>query len=140
VGLFAFLYGQQDEQQRTIPVAVVIRPPAEDANRELMTQIPASIHVTLRGPARSLDRLDRKSTRLNSSHVKSSYAVFCLKKKQGRKVGLLLSARVVVGAAPVAARRRWPLRAALGFLVRLDVWRPALLMVSIPGNSNRLAS
>src|SRR5690606_40622182 len=24
---------------------------------------------------------DRKSTRLNSSHVKSSYAVFCLKKK-----------------------------------------------------------
>src|SRR5690606_41418658 len=28
--------------------------------------------------------LDRKSTRLNSSHVKSSYAVFCLKKKQKR--------------------------------------------------------
>src|SRR5215475_12913106 len=27
-------------------------------------------------------RQDRKSTRLNSSHVKSSYAVFCLKKKK----------------------------------------------------------
>src|SRR5690606_40523663 len=26
--------------------------------------------------------LDRKSTRLNSSHVKSSYAVFCLNKKK----------------------------------------------------------
>src|SRR5690606_41812089 len=26
---------------------------------------------------------DRKSTRLNSSHVKISYAVFCLKKKNG---------------------------------------------------------
>src|SRR5690606_39923107 len=26
--------------------------------------------------------VDRKSTRLNSSHVKISYAVFCLKKKQ----------------------------------------------------------
>src|SRR5436309_4870190 len=26
---------------------------------------------------------DRKSTRLNSSHVKISYAVFCLKKKKG---------------------------------------------------------
>src|SRR5690606_33937543 len=25
---------------------------------------------------------DRKSTRLNSSHVKTSYAVFCLKKKK----------------------------------------------------------
>src|SRR5690606_39715368 len=32
------------------------------------------------GPA-----LDRKSTRLNSSHVKISYAVFCLKKKKKKK-------------------------------------------------------
>src|SRR6266498_5192641 len=31
------------------------------------------------GPARP--RGDRKSTRLNSSHVRISYAVFCLKKK-----------------------------------------------------------
>src|SRR5690606_41605412 len=29
--------------------------------------------------------LDRKSTRLNSSHVKISYAVFCLKKKKKRQ-------------------------------------------------------
>src|SRR5690606_40716472 len=28
------------------------------------------------------NNLDRKSTRLNSSHVKISYAVFCLKKKK----------------------------------------------------------
>src|SRR5690606_40809117 len=28
---------------------------------------------------------DRKSTRLNSSHVKISYAVFCLKKKKRKK-------------------------------------------------------
>src|SRR5690606_40361334 len=33
----------------------------------------------LRGGARLADR---KSTRLNSSHVKISYAVFCLKKKK----------------------------------------------------------
>src|SRR5690606_42048372 len=31
--------------------------------------------------------LDRKSTRLNSSHVKISYAVFCLKKKNTVKCG-----------------------------------------------------
>src|SRR5690606_39672850 len=31
-------------------------------------------------------RIDRKSTRLNSSHVKNSYAVFCLKKKTQRTV------------------------------------------------------
>src|SRR5690606_41168481 len=32
-------------------------------------------------PGEFLPRIDRKSTRLNSSHVKISYAVFCLKKK-----------------------------------------------------------
>src|SRR5690606_41629164 len=31
---------------------------------------------------RTLPGRDRKSTRLNSSHVKISYAVFCLKKKK----------------------------------------------------------
>src|SRR5256885_11132178 len=31
--------------------------------------------------ASALDGLDRKSTRLNSSHLVISYAVFCLKKK-----------------------------------------------------------
>src|SRR5690349_24208333 len=30
-------------------------------------------------------RQDRKSTRLNSSHVETSYAVFCLKKKKKTK-------------------------------------------------------
>src|SRR5256885_9466977 len=34
--------------------------------------------------AASLDALDRKSTRLNSSHLVISYAVFCLKKKKPR--------------------------------------------------------
>src|SRR2546426_6208261 len=38
--------------------------------------------LNLAGPgARKLD-LDRKSTRLNSSHLVISYAVFCLKKKK----------------------------------------------------------
>src|SRR5437773_7743320 len=31
------------------------------------------------------DRLDRKSTRLNSSHITISYAVFCLKKKKKKR-------------------------------------------------------
>src|SRR5439155_19061936 len=39
-------------------------------------------------------RRDRKSTRLNSSHVAISYAVFCLKKK---KDALLFAARKLVG-------------------------------------------
>src|SRR5436309_11562056 len=40
----------------------------------------ASIERLLQGE-RTMDE-DRKSTRLNSSHVKISYAVFCLKKKK----------------------------------------------------------
>src|SRR2546426_4588780 len=35
---------------------------------------------------RSLARGDRKSTRLNSSHLVISYAVFCLKKKKKKKI------------------------------------------------------
>src|SRR5438093_5536894 len=38
-----------------------------------------------RRPIRSGARLDRKSTRLNSSHCPISYAVFCLKKKTGHQ-------------------------------------------------------
>src|SRR5438874_4849049 len=34
------------------------------------------------GGRRAVQPLDRKSTRLNSSHVEISYAVFCLKKKK----------------------------------------------------------
>src|SRR5438477_3207231 len=33
-------------------------------------------------------RPDRKSTRLNSSHMSISYAVFCLKKKIGSLIGI----------------------------------------------------
>src|SRR6266540_6535232 len=35
--------------------------------------------------ARPAGILDRKSTRLNSSHITISYAVFCLKKKKKKK-------------------------------------------------------
>src|SRR5436309_10609543 len=43
-----------------------------------------SVRARIRGQQSGLSGLrvrDRKSTRLNSSHVKISYAVFCLKKK-----------------------------------------------------------
>src|SRR6266511_5755900 len=39
----------------------------------------------VRGETRIPPSPDRKSTRLNSSHVKISYAVFCLKKKKKKK-------------------------------------------------------
>src|SRR3989442_6205523 len=40
------------------------------------------INCWRRSPKRAARKLDRKSTRLNSSHVRISYAVFCLKKKK----------------------------------------------------------
>src|SRR5437870_10440704 len=44
---------------------------------------------------------DRKSTRLNSSHVASSYAVFCLKKKkQARKIEIRNSHRARPANSP----------------------------------------
>src|SRR5690606_41906229 len=47
------------------------------------------------GPAHAGGCLgDRKSTRLNSSHVKISYAVFCLKKKNGNVRGRIGSFEV----------------------------------------------
>src|SRR5690554_7138667 len=44
------------------------------------------IKATKAGLSIEVDKLeDRKSTRLNSSHVRISYAVFCLKKKKKKK-------------------------------------------------------
>jgi YbbR domain-containing protein len=54
--LFAYIHGQRNIQQRTVPVGVVSLPP-ESGDRELMTRIPPSIHVTLRGTTRALDQL-----------------------------------------------------------------------------------
>src|SRR5690349_22063784 len=46
----------------------------------------AAVQVQLQREHRQApDRRDRKSTRLNSSHVEISYAVFCLKKKKKKK-------------------------------------------------------
>src|SRR5471030_3485168 len=42
---------------------------------------PRSVRTTNRGSPPAIGR-DRKSTRLNSSHLGISYAVFCLKKKK----------------------------------------------------------
>src|SRR5690625_3572191 len=42
----------------------------------------STMALDIAGQVASTRREDRKSTRLNSSHVASSYAVFCLKKKK----------------------------------------------------------
>src|SRR5690606_620095 len=60
-------------------------------HQALLSEYPAEVRELLRVPGVGpkhpqelphLRGVDRKSTRLNSSHVKISYAVFCLKKKK----------------------------------------------------------
>src|SRR2546426_3803441 len=53
-----------------------------DLNRILQTGIPGTAMPPGRFNTAELAGLDRKSTRLNSSHLVISYAVFCLKKKK----------------------------------------------------------
>src|SRR5438874_6375536 len=48
-----------------------------------LAEIPKSVQVRINTSSSFLT--DRKSTRLNSSHVEISYAVFCLKKKKKKK-------------------------------------------------------
>src|SRR5690606_14192407 len=53
---------------------------AKNVGKAVLQRVPPVLELARRveGHAKGLDR---KSTRLNSSHVKISYAVFCLKKK-----------------------------------------------------------
>src|SRR5256885_7204517 len=44
-------------------------------------------------------RADRKSTRLNSSHLVISYAVFCLKKKKKNQIELFLQSYIISALA-----------------------------------------
>src|SRR5438874_6065828 len=57
----------------------------ERRRRQFQRQLPRDRGVDELRRLRVARRLDRKSTRLNSSHVEISYAVFCLKKKKDRK-------------------------------------------------------
>src|SRR5690606_41975078 len=55
-------------------------PVMDDLSGARTRTVKSSQQVILTGAEEKV-LLDRKSTRLNSSHVKISYAVFCLKKK-----------------------------------------------------------
>src|SRR3712207_7807513 len=48
-------------------------------------QLPGQEAVLGEHRAQQREAVDRKSTRLNSSHANISYAVFCLKKKKKKK-------------------------------------------------------
>src|SRR5690606_42142397 len=59
---------------KTKPLSLFLKSNAVGMKMKSLTAIPDL--------GRVMEIKDRKSTRLNSSHVKISYAVFCLKKKR----------------------------------------------------------
>src|SRR5690242_21487734 len=67
--------------------------PSFQLSNELQRGLIQPLHAALRVGRRRGDPdmemlLDRKSTRLNSSHMSISYAVFCLKKKKKKQISL----------------------------------------------------
>src|SRR3712207_7008044 len=72
------------------PVELPDRRARGTARRVLLDrEVPIGQRGDLR-QVRDADDLDRKSTRLNSSHANISYAVFCLKKKKKHTITSLL--------------------------------------------------
>src|SRR5690554_7181845 len=51
-------------------------------NRQIYLEVAKELKIPAKTAEGYITSLDRKSTRLNSSHVRISYAVFCLKKKK----------------------------------------------------------
>src|SRR5205814_9804353 len=87
--LFSFLMSRPPPRSTLFPYTTLFRSVA--ARGELRDRrlgpfvLEGDFHTVHDTKARPVDRalrsLDRKSTRLNSSHLGISYAVFCLKKK-----------------------------------------------------------
>src|SRR3712207_8967493 len=82
-----FLMIRRPPRSTLFPYTTLFRSaaPERDAARgrglALALDVDAS-HEPIREKGHRLPTLDRKSTRLNSSHANISYAVFCLKKKR----------------------------------------------------------
>src|SRR5215813_10934979 len=80
---------------------------------------------------------DRKSTRLNSSHVRISYAVFCLKKKNHRRRPCNPSPLILTFLAPInkphpaTAQRRYSTRHSLSFFFFNDTATTEIYTLSL---------
>src|SRR6266508_5102955 len=89
--IFFFLMIRLPQRSTLFPYTTLFRPRhARAGNRDefLSRQAARLLWRRRRGAHR-----DRKSTRLNSSHVAISYAVFCLKKKNTQLSHLLSSTK-----------------------------------------------
>src|SRR5256885_15109670 len=85
---FFFLMIRRPPRSTLFPYTTLFRSPAiyfsDDPKADLEAYSGAYLQqeIVAEGVTRNVPALDRKSTRLNSSHLVISYAVFCLKKKK----------------------------------------------------------
>src|SRR6266508_5408965 len=88
---FFFLMIRRPPRSTLFPYTTLFRSPprAGRSPDPRNTAPPGPLGVPRRGRRGERGR-DRKSTRLNSSHVAISYAVFCLKKKKEQSAGLII--------------------------------------------------
>src|SRR2546426_5845766 len=83
---FFFLMIRRPPRSTLFPYTTLFRSPnTGTAFRNLDFRLPCVLRVLELGVTLGVTALDRKSTRLNSSHLVISYAVFCLKKKKKKK-------------------------------------------------------
>src|SRR5690625_6501813 len=86
--------GATEAPHLPVPVAVPLRTPHTE------TYAYVGLATPCEGPAVAVSTTrDRKSTRLNSSHVAISYAVFCLKKKRN-EINRLMWNQVLTNISP----------------------------------------
>src|SRR5207249_10172932 len=106
---FFFLMIRRPPRSTLFPYTTLFRSPRNGAVKRFRSSVArvfsrgsfASLSSrVMRRSARSLASRDRKSTRLNSSHVSISYAVFCLKKKKQIKTGVVVFDTVYITEEP----------------------------------------
>src|SRR6266850_5487937 len=86
-----------DEEPREIHMTVHRRPMQRSLSvlvldrhiGAVLDEEPCKIQMTMHRRPMQRSRADRKSTRLNYSHLVTSYAVFCLKKKKSHSFPVL---------------------------------------------------
>src|SRR3712207_8862440 len=88
---YTTLFRSQAEEADTLEQLGSTRATVTGSAAPSPERLMASVQVSDR-VKEAMGRLDRKSTRLNSSHANISYAVFCLKKKK-IELHILLSCR-----------------------------------------------
>src|SRR5690606_40961367 len=85
-------YGRRYTVKRKSKIFTVPVGYADGYRRGLTNKGKAIVNGKLYNQVGTVTMEDRKSTRLNSSHVKISYAVFCLKKKKVTEDGMCQAA------------------------------------------------